>query len=160
MLNEKAKALESKANGLMKKTPQKLLQEVISKLPQVMFVILPIFALLLKLMYFFSNRLYMEHLTVALHSHSFIFLAFLVMELGDFLLDAQSDTYSVIATILYSLIIILTVWVPVYLFMMQKRVYKQGYFFTLIKFSIVSILYFLLLASAAMVAFVWGLISS
>ena len=40
-----------------------------------MFVLIPLFALLLKLFYVFRRRLYMEHLIVALHSHAFLFLA-------------------------------------------------------------------------------------
>ena len=49
-----------------------------------MFIVLPIFAALLKIMYIdFSNRLYMEHLTVALHSHSFIFLTIFLVEVTD-----------------------------------------------------------------------------
>ena len=47
--------------------------------PQVLFVLMPIFALMLKLAYAFKRRLYMEHLLVALHSHSFISLALTVV---------------------------------------------------------------------------------
>jgi hypothetical protein len=42
-----------------------------SKLPKAMFVLLPVFALLLKLLY--RRRLVVEHLVFALHSHSFFF---------------------------------------------------------------------------------------
>jgi len=65
--------LNQKAEKAFDSDTRPLTQQVISKLPQLMFLLLPIFALLLKIMFVFSKRLYMEHLTVALHSHSFIF---------------------------------------------------------------------------------------
>ena len=39
-------------------------------LPQTLIVLMPIFALMLKIAYWFKRRLYMEHLIVALHSHA------------------------------------------------------------------------------------------
>jgi hypothetical protein len=42
----------------------------------VLFVLMPIFALLLKIFYVFAGRLYMEHMVVALHSHSLTLLKF------------------------------------------------------------------------------------
>ena len=33
------------------------------------------------------------------------------------------------------------IWMPVYLFLMQKRVYRQGWFFTTLKFSLIGIFY-------------------
>ena len=46
---------------------------------------MPLFALLLKIFYIFKRRLYMEHLIVALHSHSFIFLSLLLITLAGLL---------------------------------------------------------------------------
>jgi hypothetical protein len=56
----------------------------------------------------------------------------------------------------YAAIALLT-WLPCYLFLMQKRVYKQGYIFSFIKFSIIGLIYFNLIALTAMAAFIWGL---
>ncbi|MGB1199428.1 MAG: DUF3667 domain-containing protein [Thalassotalea sp.] len=153
ILAEKAKELETKANELFTTAPDKLLKEATGKLPQIMFVILPVFALLLKIMFMFSKRLYMEHLTVALHSHSFIFLVTLLLELIDFLFDTLASPNSWLAPAL-------SIWIPVYLFIMQKRVYQQGYIITFIKYMVISTLYFILLSIGATVAFVWGLMSS
>ena len=54
--------------------PKRLAIGVLSVLPQVLFVVMPLFALLLKIFFIFKRRLYMEHLIIALHSHAFIFL--------------------------------------------------------------------------------------
>ncbi|MFB0979497.1 MAG: DUF3667 domain-containing protein [Alteromonadaceae bacterium] len=86
-LNVFVKSLVKKAEKTFHSDPTPLVQEAIGKLPQLMFILLPIFALLLKIMFLFSKRLYMEHLTVALHSHSFIFITILLVELLDIVYD-------------------------------------------------------------------------
>ena len=133
-----------------------LFEQAIDKLPQLMFVLLPLFALLLKVMYMFSKRLYLEHLTVALHSHSFIFLAFMVAECFDYLTDYSAANYPALKSTFDAATIALLIWLPVYLFIMQKRVYKQGYIMTTIKYSITGTLYLILLSVAFLTAFIWG----
>ena len=54
---------------------------VLSAVPSTLFLLLPVFALMLKLAYAFKRRLYMEHLIVALHSHAFLCLA-LLLQIG------------------------------------------------------------------------------
>src|SRR3546814_7156605 len=48
-------------------------------MPATLFVLLPVFALMLKVAYIFKRRLYMEHLLVALHSHAFLCLTLLLV---------------------------------------------------------------------------------
>jgi hypothetical protein len=61
------------------------------RLPQMMFVLLPLFALILWLSYLFSPYHYLQHLIFSLHFHSFAFLLFLLQWLlglvrpGDYL---------------------------------------------------------------------------
>jgi hypothetical protein len=61
------------------------------RLPQMMFVLLPLFALILWLNYLFSPYHYLQHLIFSLHFHSFAFLLFLLQWLlglvrpGDYL---------------------------------------------------------------------------
>ena len=133
------------------------MKESLSKLPQLMFIVLPIFAALLKVMYLFSNRLYMEHLTVALHSHSFIFLSFLIVEITNFLHDNLDKSSPLLKGIFEYTGYAALLWIPIYLFLMQKRVYKQGTFFTFVKYQLISMLYFMLLSFTAIIAFIWGL---
>ena len=133
------------------------MKESLSKLPQLMFIVLPIFAALLKVMYLFSIRLYMEHLTVALHSHSFIFLSFLIVEITNFLHDNLDKSSPLLKGIFEYTGYAALLWIPIYLFLMQKRVYKQGTFFTFVKYQLISMLYFMLLSFTAIIAFIWGL---
>lgn len=155
--NEK---LEQATSSLEKKVKNssfdQLFEQALDKLPQLMFVLLPIFALLLKVMYMFSKRLYLEHLTVALHSHSFIFLAVLLAEFFDVLNDYATKNFPAAQSILDNLVVAILVWIPVYLFIMQKRVYKQGYLFTLVKYCVIGFIYMILLSIAFLSAFIWG----
>ena len=158
ILNNFASQLEEKASNAIQNGTGPLVQQTISKLPQLLFVLLPLFAALLKIMYLFSNRFYMEHLTVALHSHSFVFLSILQLEIIDMVQDTLLKTSPRLDSALNVVSIALLIWVPIYLFIMQKRVYKQGYLITLIKYCLVGIAYTVLISITAMVAFVWGLI--
>lgn len=156
-LNAYIKLLSQKANKAFQSDTGPLVQQVIEKLPQLMFLLLPIFALLLKIMFLFSKRLYMEHLTVALHSHSFIFLIILLLEVSNFTQDNFLEQGSSLESILSALSVGLLIWMPIYLFIMQKRVYRQGYFFTLIKYAFIGTSYAILIACTGVVAFIWGL---
>ena len=139
-----------------------LIEQVIGKLPQLMFILLPLFALLLKIIFIFSKRLYMEHLTVALHSHShsFIFIAILLSEMLELLDDYLEPTSPSIANFFGVVAGGLLLWIPIYLFLMQKKVYKQGYFFTLVKFTIIGTIYSMMILVTGLIAFVWGLMGT
>lgn len=149
--------LEQKAKKAFEQDATPLVQQILGVLPQMMFILLPIFAFILKIYYLFAKRFYMEHLTVALHSHAFIFVVLMLMALLSTLHDNIVSDYETMGAIIDNIVIGLAIWVPCYLYMMQKRVYKQGYFFTFIKFVMVGITYLFLIGFATAVAFFWGL---
>jgi len=154
------KVLEKKAEKAFKEDATPLIQEAIEKLPQLMFILLPLFALLLKVMFIFSKRLYLEHLTVALHSHSFIFLSILVIQLLSHSQEHFTTPDSMSFSIIDLIIFILLFWMPIYLFIMQKRVYQQGYIFTFIKYLFIANIYILMIVLTGTTAFIWGLATS
>lgn len=156
-LNVFTKSLIKKAEKAFRSDATPLVQEVIGKLPQLMFILLPLFAILLKIMYIFSKRLYMEHLTVALHSHSFIFFTILLVELLDVFAGYSKTVLPILTGSIEFASKALLTWIPIYLFIMQKRVYKQGYFFTFIKYSFIGTAYMILIGFTGIIAFVWGL---
>ncbi|GGY28762.1 hypothetical protein GCM10008098_22480 [Rhodanobacter panaciterrae] len=136
---------------------QRMISGVFSVLPATMFVLMPLFALMLKLFYVFRRRLYMEHLIVALHSHAFLFLWLLLCTLLAMLANwlephALWTTYP-----LNWLERILLLWAPIYLLLMQKRVYRQGWPMTLLKFWFVGWCYFWLLTLALVIAAALGM---
>tara|TARA_R110000803_G_scaffold210824_2_gene284008 strand:+ start:27678 stop:28919 length:1242 start_codon:yes stop_codon:yes gene_type:complete len=156
-LNTKIATLEKKGLQALNSDARPLIKQSISKLPQLMFILLPLFALILKIFYLFANRLYLEHLTVALHSHSFIFLIIFLVNILEYGQEHLITLMPNVANGLGYLAMLLLVWLPCYLLLMQKRVYQQGYLLTLVKFSVIGIIYFNLIILTAIVAFFWGL---
>lgn len=135
---------------------QRMLNGIFGKLPGAMLVLVPIFALLLKLFYVFKRRLYMEHLIVALHSHAFLFLWLLLCTLLA-LFARWLEPHAPWTTVpLNWLERILLLWAPIYLFLMQKRLYRQGWLMTWLKYWCIGLCYFLLLGLVSTGAVVLG----
>ena len=128
--------------------PKLAINKFFSLAPQMMFLLLPLFALLLKLLYIRSNRYYMEHLIVALHSHSFI-LQFSVLYLA---LQALAGSISLpwLLTVIDWLATAILIWIPTYLLLCQKSYYQQRWGKTVLKFWLTSSLYNVLFMSAVM----------
>jgi hypothetical protein len=125
--------------------PKLAINKFFSLAPQMMFVLLPLFALLLKLLYIRSERYYTEHLIVALHSHSFI-LQFSVLYLALQALAAVSWPW--LAQPIEWLATATLIWIPTYLLLCQKFYYQQGWGKALLKFWLTSSLYNILFMSA------------
>lgn len=71
------------AGARAREHPQEFADAFFDNLPRGFFLLLPTFALLLKLFYWRQDRYYLDHLVFALHYHSFVFLDFvLVLLLG------------------------------------------------------------------------------
>ncbi|KRF02220.1 hypothetical protein ASG87_10625 [Frateuria sp. Soil773] len=136
---------------------ERMIGGIFAVLPQTMFVLIPVFALLLKLFYVFRRRLYMEHLIVALHSHAFLFLNLLLIALVG-MLSTWLKPHAAWTGYLFGWIqAALLLWQPVYLLLMQKRIYRQGWLLTLVKYWFIGWFYLWLLGFTLTVAFVLGL---
>jgi hypothetical protein len=110
------------------------------KLPYVLFVSLPLFALILKLLYVRRKKmLFSEHSIFTLYHYIFSFILLLLY----FLLDAMTrwTGWSIFTTI--SVFVLLSG--GIYLFIAMKRFYGQSFGKTLIKFLILNSLGFLVL---------------
>lgn len=133
------------ANGLeAEKHPAKFVTTIFGVAPQALLMILPLFALLLKLFYLFKRRLFMEHLIVALHSHSFLCLAILVQVLLS-QLSALTAALPLLPWLFGAAGVALWVWIPLYLLIAQKRIYAQGWPMTLWKYFLLGNCYVFLL---------------
>jgi hypothetical protein len=131
-----------------------VVNHVFSALPQSMLVLVPVFALILQLLYLFRHQLYMQHLIVALHSHAFLFLSLLLLT-GLDALHGVLPGWAAPATGWLTTAVWL--WVPVYLLLMQKRVYGQGWTITLIKYLATGFIYLILLLFTLAAAMLVGL---
>lgn len=124
--------------------PRLLSDAFLDFLPQTLFVMLPLFALMLKLAYVFKRRLYMEHLIVALHSHAFLSLAVLLLALATLARGALGS--GLLHSTLGWIEVALMVWMPLYLLIMQKRVYRQGWILTTLKYLLLGTAYTVLIS--------------
>jgi Protein of unknown function (DUF3667) len=136
---------------------ERMITGIFGALPGTMLVLVPVFALLLSLFYIFKRRLYMEHLIVALHSHAFLFLSLLLITLLGMLSTWLKPHAAWLAYPVGLLQMPLMVWVPAYLLIMQKRIYRQGWAMTVVKFWFIGWFYFWLLLFAFIIAAILGL---
>ena len=143
---------------LIRKDPQRYMHAVISAVPSTLFVLVPVFALLLKIFYLFKRRLYMEHLVVALYSHAFLLLCLLGIFASMGLRHGLGPQTPWLGTMFGWIEGLLWTWMPIYLLLMQKAVYRQGWPMTLLKYCVLGSVYFMLLSFGAAATFVLSLV--
>ena len=101
------------------------LDENMSKtLPKLVFILIPFFALLLKLIYSKNKILYFDHVIFSLHFLSFYFLLFWLKEIV--------SSHLGLFNLVFSLLLI------VYLFLGLHRVYRQTFWKTIAAFSLLA----------------------
>jgi len=131
----------------IEENPDLIKDKVFDVLPATMFVLLPIVALLFKFWYLFAKKYYVEHLIFALHNHAFIFVMLLIGILAGAVAEWADPAGQGFLTRLADWIeIAIMCWIPLYLLISLKRVYRQGWAMTLAKFSVIGISYTILLA--------------
>ncbi len=119
------------------------LKELVNQIPKVLFILLPVFALILKLLYIRRKKYYIEHLILSLHFHTFVFLHLII---------AVLFTHWIVITLIILGILL-------YLFISMKSIYEQSFFKTFMKFGTLLLTYtvlmipaFLLLAFLAVIS--------
>ncbi|MFQ5674715.1 MAG: DUF3667 domain-containing protein [bacterium] len=93
---------------------QQINKTITNRLPQLMFVLMPIFAGLLKLLYRRKGLYYFSHLIFAIHFHTFAFLLLFLVVLI-FVVSNSGGGVPLIAGI------------PIYLFLGMRRVYEESW---------------------------------
>ena len=129
--------------------PKRLMIGVLRLLPQTMLLLLPLFALVLKIA--FPRRLYMEHLIVALHSHAFAFLDLIVLAVLGMLADWAAPVVP-LATLLGWLGTAAGWWLVIYPLLMQRRVYRQSWPAAVAVYFAIGTVYALMLTTAIVLA--------
>jgi len=114
------------------------IREFLRNIPTMMFFFLPLIALLMKFLYPLSKRYYVEHLLFFVHYHAFFFLALTLLMTTGYIVDSLQAPES-IASIATA---ILSIYIPVYLFMAMRRVYGQSRLATTFKYLLLGIGYF------------------
>lgn len=119
-----------------------VLTSALQRAPTVMFLLLPVFALLLKVLYVRSRRYYVEHFIFSLHYHGFAFLLFTVM-----LLLERTPVAP-----------FLVLWLFLYLPVALRRVYAQGWIRTVLKWWALGFTYTVILLIGLVATIITGLI--
>lgn len=113
------------------KDPKGMIQFILGNLSWMMVVLIPILAIFLKLLFIRRKRYYIEHLFYLYHWHSFAFL------LGTILVVFFRDHLTRLIPFFFTLVILFG-------FVAWKRYYIQGWFKSIIKFSMMCISYLFL----------------
>jgi len=126
--------------------------KMLENVPAGLFLLLPIMALILNILYPLSKRYYVEHLLFVIHYHAFVFLALIaqILSLRLAVLIGLPDRIS------KGIISVFSVYVVIYLYKAMRRVYEQGRWVTVLKFIILLMVYtvglVLILSAAALFA--------
>ncbi|MCH8492047.1 MAG: DUF3667 domain-containing protein [Idiomarina sp.] len=138
--------------------PKILINRFFSVAPQMMLIMLPIFAFVLKLMYLFSKRYYIEHVVLALHTHAFLLISLMFMLIVSKF--SSPDAPAMLKTPITLVFNLLWIWIFVYLFLTQKRFYRQSWLVTFLKFNITGLVYLVLLSLGALGTLIWSIYSA
>ncbi|MFK7735422.1 MAG: DUF3667 domain-containing protein [Pirellulaceae bacterium] len=122
-----------------------LVKEFLSSLPKALFLLMPFFALLLKLCYSRLDPLFIDHLIFSFHYHAFVYV------LSSLLLIIGSQTEGLLA---FSIMLGFFAY-PIYLLVAIKRVYTQSWLWTVCKTSFISTIYFTGLALFMLLFFIF-----
>ena len=110
---------------------------LLDNIPVALIVLLPLMALVLKVLYPLSRRYFVEHLLFVIHYHAFFFLILILQ-----ILFARFAPLIRIPELVTSLTIVATsFYIPVYLYMAMRQVYGQGRFLTFLKYLALVIAY-------------------
>ncbi len=113
-----------------------------SNIPAMMLCCIPLFALVLKILYIRQGRFYVEHLVYALHIHTFLYVSVIVTSL------AVMGANRTVPALSGWITAVMTIAIVVQIFLSIRRVYNQNWFMTLIKFLFGGMVYCFILAIA------------
>src|SRR6266478_4172255 len=119
-----------------------------SNLPYMMLCCIPLFAFVLKILYIRRRIFYIDHLIYALHIHSFAYLAIMLIVLITIGLNRSIPGA-------FAGWIIAALWITfaTQVFLSIRRVYRQGWFFTVFKFFAGGFVYLIVICIALAATF-------
>lgn len=120
-----------------------------SNVPTMMLCCVPLFAFVLKVLYFRQRRYYVEHLVYALHIHTFAYVAVVVITLLGMGVERISPSLQQVLIVILPFVAIAQVFLSI------RRVYGQGWLMTTFKFLMGSLVYlFVLVLGVGVTAFI------
>ena len=119
-----------------------------SNLPYMMLCCIPLFALVLKVLYVRRHIFYIDHLIYALHIHSFFYTAVMLIVLATMGLNRVIP-----GTFAGWIIALLWITFVIQIFLSIRYVYRQGWFFSVLKFFTGGLIYLMVLFLALAATF-------
>jgi hypothetical protein len=108
------------------------LGKLLDNVPASLFILLPLMALVLKVLYPLSKRYYVEHLLFVVHLHAFVFLI-LTLEIAFNRIAGLMNLHGAFTGMTMFAV---SVYMPIYLYKAMRRVYGQGHILTSSKFLV------------------------
>lgn len=152
VVKSRVKAQLKKAIRMIQEDPQALINALLDVAPPVMFILVPLFAIFIMIAYLGSGRYYAEHLVLAAHNQSFMFVILILAAASAGIGHWLPEVDKWISIALWS-------WTPVYLYLSLTRTYEQGYGVTLVKFLFLGMCYWLLFLAGIVLALLLGLMT-
>lgn len=112
-----------------------IIKEVIDNIPIMMIVLLPLFAFLLKALYFRRKHYYIEHLIFSIHLHTFFYFLGGISMIFEASFDVETEAIRLLVGCVYT-------------FFSFRRVYQQHWWKTIIKILLLFFAYGFLLGIA------------
>jgi hypothetical protein len=117
-------------------------------LPYMMLCCIPLFAFVLKVLYVRRHVFYIDHLIYALHIHTFAYTGIMLIVLATIGLNRVIP-----GSIAGWIIALLWIAFVIQIFLSIRRVYRQGWFFTVFKFLLGGFVYLIVLVAALAATF-------
>jgi hypothetical protein len=115
---------------------------ILDNIPIALIVLLPIMAMVLKVLYPLSRRYFVEHLLFFVHFHAFFFLILILQILFARFAGLLGPEDSAIDSISTLILVATSFYIPVYLYKAMRHVYGQGHLVTIPKYLMLSVAYF------------------
>lgn len=128
----------------MCRAPEMVISNVMKYMSWAFFILLPLFALVLKLFYIRRKQLYIRHLLFSIHLHSFLFVILIVVTALKLIFNSGTTTINLLLLLSF----------PVYFVVAMKRFYGQSWGKVMMKFFGVSFIYNMMLWAAVILVFI------
>ena len=144
-INDEVEGSPHKAEQI-NENPNLIIEKVFDILPATMFLLLPVVALIFKFWYLFAKRYYIEHLIFSLHNHAFLFVSLTLILLAN-VSGTQLTAYDhpQAASAMNWVMVVIGTWIPLYLLISLRVVYRQNWLMTMGKFAMIGLSYMTLL---------------
>lgn len=138
--NKRSEELSEKHEGDINGIFAEIGTEAFHKLPQLLFLSMPFFALFLKLLYFRNRRNYVEHFIFSIYFFSYLFVVLSIWVLLQFIRVENTTVLSVISYLSGGL----TIYMIIYLLLALKRFYCGRWIFLIMRYMVLSFMYSIL----------------